>query len=91
MQQQFEITAQLRDQSNSSANRRMRRVGQVPAVVYGGSRPPVLLSLNHNELIRHLENEAFYSHILTLKAEGKDEKVIYVIYNAIPAKHRFCI
>ena len=76
MQQEFEIKAQPRDQSNSSANRRMRKVGQVPAVVYGGSRAPVLLSLNHNELIRHLENEAFYSHILTLKAAGKNEKVI---------------
>ena len=76
MQQEFEIKAQPRNQSNSSANRRMRKVGQVPAVVYGGSRPPVLLSLNHNELIRHLENEAFYSHILTLKAAGKNEKVI---------------
>ena len=76
MQQGFEIKVQLRDCSNSSAARRMRKVGQVPAVVYGGSRPPALLSLNHNELIRHLENESFYSHILTLKSEGKDEKVI---------------
>ena len=76
MQQGFEIKVQLRDCSNSSAVRRMRKVGQVPAVVYGGSRPPALLSLNHNDLIRHLENESFYSHILTLKSEGQDERVI---------------
>ena len=76
MQQQFEIKAQPRDQSNSNANRRMRKAGQVPAVVYGGSRPTVLLSLRHNELMQHLENEAFYSHILTLKTGRKEEKVI---------------
>ena len=86
MQQQFEIKAQLRAQSNSKENRRMRKVGQVPAIVYGGSRPPVLLSLSHNELIRHLENEAFYSHILTLKAEGKNEKVILRDIQRHPSK-----
>ena len=86
MQQGFEIKVQPRDCSNSSANRRMRKVGQVPAVVYGGSRPPVLLSLNHNELIRHLENESFYSHILTLKSEGEDERVILRDIQRHPSK-----
>ena len=86
MQQGFEIKVQQRDCSNSSANRRMRRVGQVPAVVYGGNRLPVLLSLNHNELIRHLENESFYSHILTLKSEGEDEKVILRDIQRHPSK-----
>ncbi len=86
MQQEFEIKAQSRDQSNSSANRRMRKAGQVPAVVYGGNRPPVLLSINHNELIRHLENEAFYSHILTLKAVGRNEKVILRDIQRHPSK-----
>ena len=86
MQQQFEIKAQPRDQSNSNANRRMRRTGQVPAVVYGGSRPAVLLSLQHNELMQHLENEAFYSHILTLKTKGKKEKVILRDIQRHPSK-----
>lgn len=88
MEQQFEITAQSRTQSNSNANRRMRKAGQVPAVVYGGGRPPVLLAVNHNELIRHLENEAFYSHILTLKAEGKKDKVILRNIQRHPSKAR---
>ncbi len=86
MQQEFEIKAQSRNQSSSSANRRMRKAGQVPAVVYGGKSPPALLSINHNELIRHLENEAFYSHILTLKAVGKNEKVILRDIQRHPSK-----
>ena len=86
MQQQFEIKAHSRAQSNSNANRRLRRAGQVPAVVYGGSRPSVLLSLDHNELTRHLENEAFYSHILTLKTKGKSEKVILRDIQRHPSK-----
>lgn len=86
MEQQFEIEARLRARSDSNENRRMRKAGQVPAVVYGGSRPPVLLSLSHDELVRHLRNEAFYSHILTLKAEGKYEKVILRDIQRHPSK-----
>ena len=86
MQQEFEIKVEARNQSNTSTNRRMRKAGQVPAVVYGGNRPPVLLSINHNELIRHLENESFYSHILTLKAVDKNEKVILRDIQRHPSK-----
>ena len=86
MQQQFEIKAQSRAKANSNGNRRMRKEGQVPAVVYGGNHPEVLLSINHNELMQHLKNEAFYSHILTLKAEGKHEKVILRDIQRHPSK-----
>ena len=86
MQQQFEIKAQSRVQSKSSENRRMRKAGQVPAVVYGGNRPPALLAINHNELTKHLEEEAFYSHILTLKTKGKAEKVILRDIQRHPSK-----
>lgn len=86
MQQQFEIEAQSRDQANSNGNRRMRVAGQVPAIVYGGKPKPKLLSINHNELMQHLQNEAFYSHILTLKIKGKNEKVILRDIQRHPSK-----
>lgn len=76
MQEQFEIHAQPREVVGRSANRRMRKTGQVPAVVYGGGKDPISLTVNHNELLQHLENEAFYSHILTLNVGRKHEKVI---------------
>lgn len=34
------------------------------------------LTLKHNEIIQHLEHEAFYSHILTLVANGKKQRAI---------------
>lgn len=72
----FELAAALRDQTGKDRCRRLRRQGQVPAVLYGSGKAPLSLSLEHEEVRRHLDQEAFYSHILTLKLEGGPEKVV---------------
>lgn len=74
--QQFEIEAKVRDKTGKGANRRLRRQGQVPAILYGAGKNPVSLTLSHNALLRQLENEAFYSHILTIKIDGQAERVV---------------
>ena len=86
MQEQYEIKARPRARGGRCANRRMRRVGQVPAVVYGGGKAPLSLAVNHNELLQHLSNEAFYSHVLTLHVGGKYEKVILRDLQRHPSK-----
>ncbi len=72
----FELAAALRDQTGKGRCRRLRRQGRVPAVIYGSGKPPLSLSLEHEELRRHLEQEAFYSHILTLRLTDGSEKVV---------------
>ena len=76
MQKEFEISARPRDGVGKAVSRRMRGAGLVPAVVYGGKGEAVSLALKHSELVQHLEHEAFYSHILTLKVGARQEKVI---------------
>lgn len=76
MQKEFEISARPRDGAGKAVSRRMRGDGLVPAVVYGGKGEAVSLALKHSELVQHLEHEAFYSHILTLKVGARQEKVI---------------
>lgn len=72
MSAQIEINASLRETHGKAAARRMRRLeDRVPAVLYGAGKQPVSLSLNHNELIKALESEAFYSQILNLSIEGQ--------------------
>ena len=88
MQKEFEISAQPRDGSGKAFSRRMRGEGLVPAILYGGTQGPVSLVLKHNELVQHLEHEAFYSHILTLKVGGKKEKVILRDLQRHPAQPR---
>jgi large subunit ribosomal protein L25 len=83
----FQIIAQLRDDQGKGASRRLRRqAGLVPAIVYGGSKKPQNISLSHNELSKHLEHEAFYSHIITLTVDDKSEDVILKDLQRHPAK-----
>ncbi|MGB5715893.1 MAG: 50S ribosomal protein L25/general stress protein Ctc [Gammaproteobacteria bacterium] len=68
----FELSAEPRSDLGKGASRRLRRAGKVPAIIYGGNKDPEALTLSHNQVLRNLENEAFYSHILTIKS-GADE------------------
>jgi large subunit ribosomal protein L25 len=76
MSNEFSINAQTRNSHGRIGSRRLRRAEQVPAIMYGMGHEPMLLSLSHNELTRKLQNEAFYSHILTVTIDGKNHKAV---------------
>ncbi len=83
----FEIEAEPRTDAGKGASRRLRRTHRVPGIVYGGGKEPAMISLAHNELFHHLENEAFYSHVLTLKVgERAVERVVLKDLQRHPAK-----
>jgi len=86
MSKVFEFVAESRGQSGKSAARRARRQGSVPAVIYGGSNAPQMLVLNHNEVIKHLEHEAVYSHVLDITVDGKTEQAILKGVQRHPAR-----
>ncbi|HET7587850.1 MAG TPA: 50S ribosomal protein L25/general stress protein Ctc [Gammaproteobacteria bacterium] len=67
----FQLSGEVRGDNGKGASRRLRRHGKVPAILYGGGEQPLALSLDHNEVLRNLAHEAFYSHILTINV-GKD-------------------
>ncbi len=72
----FNLSAQPRAETGTAAIRKLRREGHLPGVVYGAGKDTVSITLENDEVLRHLEHEAFYSHILDLKIGGKKEKVI---------------
>jgi large subunit ribosomal protein L25 len=76
MSESFEINAVSRSDQGKGASRRLRREGKIPGVIYGAGKDPVAITLEHNELVHQLENEAFYSHILDVKVDGKAEQAI---------------
>ena len=76
MDNQFELAAEPRVAFGKGPNRRMRRAGQVPAVVYGAGRDPESITLDHNDLMTHLQHEAFHSHILKLKVGDAPQEVV---------------
>jgi large subunit ribosomal protein L25 len=82
----FEFVAESRGQSGTTAARGVRRIGKVPAVIYGGHAEPKMLMLSHNEVVKHLEHEAVYSHVLDINVDGKKEKAILKGVQRNPAK-----
>jgi large subunit ribosomal protein L25 len=75
-QETFALDAARRDDQGKGASRRLRREGRIPAIVYGGDEAPQSVTILHNEILKHLEHEAFYSHVLDLNIDGKTSKVI---------------
>ncbi|MBT8429055.1 MAG: 50S ribosomal protein L25/general stress protein Ctc [Gammaproteobacteria bacterium] len=86
MQENYEIDAVSRSDQGKGASRRLRREGLVPGIVYGGGKDPEMFATKHTGLIHHLENEAFYSHILKLKMGGKTQQVVLKDLQRHPAK-----
>ncbi len=86
MKEAFVVNAELRADQGKGASRRLRRTGKVPAIIYGGKDQPQQLALSHHEMAKHLETEAFYSHILTLKIAGKDQPAVLKDIQRHPAE-----
>ncbi len=76
MSAEFILNAELRADMGKGASRRLRHAGKVPAIIYGSGKEPTPITLEHNELAHQIENEAFFSHILSVKLDGKDESAI---------------
>ena len=82
----FTLSAEVRTDLGKGASRRLRHTNKVPAVIYGAGKEPVSITLVHHTLVHHLENEAFYSHILTIDVDGKSEKAVLKDLQRHPAK-----
>jgi large subunit ribosomal protein L25 len=76
MSANFELNATAREVKGTTASRKLRRGGQVPAVVYGAGKKNQRLLLDLNEISRSLGIEAFHSAIVSLNTESGAEQVI---------------
>jgi large subunit ribosomal protein L25 len=76
MASSFVFEAETRPVSGRGDARRTRVAGKIPAILYGAGIDPVGLVFEHNKVIKALENDATYSHILTLKFDGREETAI---------------
>ncbi|MCY3770317.1 MAG: 50S ribosomal protein L25/general stress protein Ctc [Gammaproteobacteria bacterium] len=76
MADQFELNARVRARSGTSLVRRLRREGEVPAVLYGGNKDNISLAINHDVLFHSLEKEEFHSAIIVINTDGEKEQAI---------------
>src|ERR1700761_6087045 len=76
MKTSFELIAEFRETHGKGASRRLRHEGKVPAILYGGHTGARPLTVSHQKLILMLENERFYSTILSLKVGDQTQAAI---------------
>ncbi len=89
MSDAFELNAELREDKGKGASRRLRRLAdQIPAIIYGGNKDPQPLTLVRKDLEKALENEAFYSHVLTINVGKDQQKAILKDLQRHPARDR---
>ncbi|WP_077285296.1 50S ribosomal protein L25/general stress protein Ctc [Cognaticolwellia aestuarii] len=67
----FTLDAEVRTDLGKGASRRLRHANKVPAILYGEGQEPVSLTLEHKNVFRAQQEEAFYSHVLTINVDGK--------------------
>ena len=76
MKTSFELVAEVRETHGKGASRRLRHDGKVPAILYGGHSDARALSLSHQKLLIMLDNERFYSTIISLKVGEEKQAAI---------------
>lgn len=72
----FALDVENRPDLGTGSSRRLRRQGKVPAIIYGGGRKPRAVVLDHARLLREMEQEAFYTSILTLTLGEVSQPVV---------------
>ena len=88
MSAKFILTAEARAGKGTGASRRLRRLGKIPAVLYGAGKDPMMLELEHDSTAHHIKNEAFFTSILTIKVGGQTDQAILRDIQMHPYKPR---
>jgi large subunit ribosomal protein L25 len=83
----FQVGADPRHDQGKGASRRLRRAGKVPAVLYGGHGEPRNITLNHQQLLTMIDNEKFYSSIVSVNVESEAQPAIIRDVQMHPARN----
>ena len=70
------LNAKKRETKTSGDINKLRVNGSVPGILYGGSEQNKKISLNKNSIKNLIGSENFFSVILNLEVDGKEEKVL---------------
>ncbi len=73
---EFELIARVRARTGTGLVRRLRKEGDVPAVLYGGEKENLSIAINHDVLYHSLEREEFHSQVITINTDGNKEEAI---------------
>ncbi|HOY79692.1 MAG TPA: 50S ribosomal protein L25/general stress protein Ctc [Hyphomonadaceae bacterium] len=69
------LNVDVREGTGRGNARETRRQGRVPAVLYGGEKAPVAISIDKKTIIQALKSGKFISHTVTLEHKGERQLV----------------
>jgi len=72
----MKVIANKRSAQGTGASRRLRHLGKVPGIIYGGGADPVNIEVDHNPLFHALRKEKFHASILEMDLDGAGERVL---------------
>ncbi len=72
MSDDINVQATSRSVLGKGASRRLRRENLVPGILYGADEDPQPINLKHNEVLKYLQNDQFYSNLLMVSVDGKE-------------------
>jgi large subunit ribosomal protein L25 len=83
----FTVEGKIREERGKNAARRTRMTGMVPAVLYGGRKDSVALSVNAKQIAKILRSETGHNTIFTVRvAAGAEEKAMMKDWQVDPLK-----
>lgn len=80
------LKAETREKAGKGAARALRREGKIPAVIYGGKKPPVSISLDGHELFKLLHAGGFKTTVFEIDTGAAKERAIPRDYQRDPVK-----
>ena len=88
MSEQVNLNATNRDVEGKSSSRQLRRAGSVPAVIYGGEKDPIRISILEKDIAKAAEVPGFATQILNINISGEEQNVILKELQRHPATQR---
>jgi large subunit ribosomal protein L25 len=88
MSEQVNLNATNRDVEGKSSSRQLRRAGSVPAVIYGGEKDPIRISILEKDIAKAAEIPGFATQILNINISGEKQNVILKELQRHPATQR---
>ena len=88
MSEQVNLNATNRDLDGKSSSRQLRRAGSVPAVIYGGDKDPIRISILEKDIAKAAEIPGFATQILNINISGEEQNVILKELQRHPATQR---
>jgi len=76
MSDQSTLAAEIRERAGKGSARAARREGRIPAVIYGGKKEPLSITILEKDLVKQLHTGTFFSTVYSVEAGKVKEQAL---------------